>query len=140
MELPLDLPFRVAAKTGTARGFTDTWAVGATREAIVGTWAGTFDGTPTQGIRGMDAAAPLLRAALLAIAAGEPLTLPPRPDTIVETEVCEVSGMRAGASCPRIRDYAARAHAPSTPCTWHDHTGITHYPERAAGWLSRRAR
>ena len=24
MELPFDLPFRVAAKTGTARGFTDT--------------------------------------------------------------------------------------------------------------------
>lgn len=139
MELPLDLPFRVAAKTGTARGFTDTWAVGATREAIVGTWAGTFDGTPMQGIRGMDAAAPLLRDALLAIAAGEPLTLPAQPATIVPIEVCEVSGMQAGEACPRIRDYAMHGREPTTPCTWHGtHDGVTAYPARAAGWLRRR--
>jgi membrane peptidoglycan carboxypeptidase len=34
MELPFDLPFRVAAKTGTARGFADTWAVAATEQPV----------------------------------------------------------------------------------------------------------
>ncbi len=138
MELPLDLPFPVAAKTGTARGFTDTWAIGATKEAIVGTWAGTFDGTPTQGIVGMDAAAPLLRDAMLAIAGGVPLTLPARPDGIDDIEVCSISGMRAGEHCPRVRDHATHGRAPTDSCTWHDATGITHYPERAKGWLQRR--
>ncbi len=141
MELPLDLPFRVAAKTGTARGFADTWAVGATREVIVGAWAGTFDGVPTQGIVGMDAAAPLVREALLAVHAfaGRALTLPDRPAEIEDVEVCATSGMRAGPHCPRVHDHAAHGHAPDdAPCSWHDHDGGVSYPARAAGWLARK--
>jgi len=91
MELPFDLPFRIAAKTGTARGFADTWAIGATREVIVGAWAGTFDGTPTHGLVGMDAAAPLVRDGMLAVSAslgGRPLTLPPRPTGIQDVHTC----------------------------------------------------
>src|SRR5262249_50396187 len=90
MELPFDLPFRLPAKTGTARGFADTWAIGATREVIVGAWAGTFDGTPTHGLVGMDAAAPLVRDGMLAVSAalGRPLTLPARPADIDDVRVC----------------------------------------------------
>jgi penicillin-binding protein 1C len=126
MELAFDLPFRVAAKTGTARGFSDTWAVGATREVIAGAWAGTIDGTATQGIVGMDAAAPLVRDALLAAANGAPLTLPPPPDGadgVEPVEVCAISGMAPGPHCPRVHDYVARGRAPSAPCTWHDAAG-----------------
>lgn len=137
MELPVDLPFRAAIKTGTARGFADTWAVGATREAIVGAWAGTFDGTPTHGIVGMDAAAPLVRDALLAIAGGEPLTLPAQPATVADVDVCATSGMVAGEHCPRIRDHAARGHGQARPCTWHRIDGTLQYPARARGWLDR---
>lgn len=138
MELPFDLPFRIAAKTGTARGFADTWAIGATREAIVAAWAGTFDGAPTQGIVGMDAAAPLVRDAMLAIADGHPLTLPARPEHIADIEVCATSGMAPGEACPRIRDHAAHDHARTTACTWHDADGVVSYPARAASWLLRR--
>jgi penicillin-binding protein 1C len=141
MELPFDLPFRVAAKTGTARGFSDTWAVGATREIIAGAWAGTLDGTPTQGIVGMDAAAPLVRDALLAYAGGTSLTLPPRPDGpegVEPVEVCAISGMAPGPRCPRVHDYAARGHAPAAPCTWHDDHGHVTYPDQAKRWLARR--
>ncbi|HEU0031319.1 MAG TPA: transglycosylase domain-containing protein [Kofleriaceae bacterium] len=140
MELPLDLPFRVAAKTGTARGFADTWTVGATNEVLVGAWAGSIDGAPTQGIVGMDAAAPLVRDALLAIANGRKLTLPARPDDIVPIEVCEASGMAppaVGATCPTIHDWAQRGHAPIATDTWYDAAGKIHYPARADGWLSR---
>ncbi|MDX2093336.1 MAG: transglycosylase domain-containing protein [Kofleriaceae bacterium] len=142
MELPFDLPFRVAAKTGTARGFSDTWAIAATNEVIVGAWAGTFDGTPTQGIVGMDAAAPLARDALLAVAQTTvqgPLTLPARPDTIVEVEVCRTSGMKPHGRCPVITDYAVRGREPTAVDTWHDEDGAIRYPARAGGWLSRRA-
>jgi penicillin-binding protein 1C len=137
MELPFDLPFKIAAKTGTARGFSDTWAVGATREVIVGAWAGTFDGSPTQGIVGMDAAAPLVRDAMLAVADGARLTLPARPDGIVDVVVCADSGMLAVPSCPQIHDYAARGHEPPRD-TWHDELGRITYPARATGWLRRR--
>jgi penicillin-binding protein 1C len=138
MELPFDLPFRVAAKTGTARGFSDTWAVAATNEVIVGTWAGTFDGVPTQGIVGMDAAAPLVRDALLAIAERTSLTLPAQPGSIVPVDVCATSGLAPANPCPKISDYAKRGHPPIAPDTWHDDLGAVHYPARAEGWLKRR--
>jgi penicillin-binding protein 1C len=138
MELAFDLPFRVAAKTGTARGFADTWAIGATREVIAAAWAGTFDGAPTQGIVGMDAAAPLVRDALLAVADGRSLSLPDRPDGVEPIEVCAISGMAPGPHCPRVHDYARRGHAPSEPCSWHDATGHLTYPARATAWLARR--
>jgi penicillin-binding protein 1C len=138
MEVPLDLPFRIAAKTGTARGFSDTWAVGATQEVIVGAWAGTFDGTSTHGLVAMDAAAPLVRDAMLAVAGrGGKLTLPARPVQIEDIEVCAVSGMAAGERCPRVHDHAARGHAPGETCTWHQGDGHVEYPARAKGWLER---
>jgi penicillin-binding protein 1C len=139
MELPFDLPFPIAAKTGTARGFSDTWAIGATREVIVGAWAGTFDGTATQGIVGMDAAAPLVRDAMLAIAEGGRLTLPPRPAGIDQIELCAGSGMLPSPHCPRISDYVAHGRAPIEIDTWYDADGNLHYPARAKGWLRRRA-
>jgi penicillin-binding protein 1C len=82
-ELPLDLPFRVAAKTGTSSGFADTVTIGATREAIAAAWVGAFDGSGTKGRLAMWSAAPLVRAALLAVSdlRGAPLTLPPQPGT-----------------------------------------------------------
>ena len=141
MELPFDLPFRVAAKTGTARGFADTWAIAATSEVIVGTWAGTFDGAPTQGIVGMDAAAPLARDALLAVVhtlKTSRLTLPARPASIVPVEVCATSGLAPTNPCPKIADYAKRGHAPIERDSWHDDLGAVHYPARANGWLKRR--
>jgi len=141
MEVPLELPFRIAAKTGTARGFSDTWAVGATQEVIVGAWAGTFDGTPTHGLVAMDAAAPLVRDAMLAVAgAAGKLTLPARPaaPAIEDLEVCAISGMAPGPHCPRTRDHAAHGHAPLAPCTWHQPDGHLEYPARAKGWLERR--
>ncbi len=140
MELPFDLPFPIAAKTGTARGFSDTWAVGATNEVLVGAWAGTFDGTATQGLVGMDAAAPLVRDAMLAISQSTRLTLPARPRTIDPIELCAGSGLRPGAACPRISDYVVRERAAAIPVdTWYDDAGAIHYPDRATGWLRRRS-
>ena len=142
MELPFDLPFRIAAKTGTARGFADTWAVGATREVIVGAWAGTFDGSPMQGIVGMDAAAPLVRDAFLAIASstGVTPTLPPRPAGIDDVEVCADTGMPADDRCPRIHDVVAHGYVPRDPGITRDDDGHLHYPPRADGWLRRTGR
>jgi penicillin-binding protein 1C len=142
MELPFDLPFRIAAKTGTARGFADTWAVGATREVIVGAWAGTFDGSPMQGIVGMDAAAPLVRDAMLAVSAevGRPLTLPARPAGIDDVEVCADTGMPADDRCPRIADHVPHGYVPHDSGIERDERGALHYPARADGWLRRTGR
>ncbi|MGE5182969.1 MAG: transglycosylase domain-containing protein [Acidobacteriota bacterium] len=142
MELPFDLPFPIAAKTGTARGFADTWAIGATREVIVGAWAGTFDGTPMQGLVGMDAAAPLVRDGFLAVASttGVTPTLPPRPAGIDDVEVCADTGLPADELCPRIHDHVAHGYVPRDPGITRDDAGHLHYPARARGWLRRTGR
>jgi penicillin-binding protein 1C len=142
MELPFDLPFRVAAKTGTARGFSDTWAVGATDEVIVGAWAGAVDGKPMQGLVGMDAAAPLVRAALLAVAAerGHPLTLPARPAGIDDVVACADTGMPAapGDACATLHDYTVHGRAPIDPGITRSVDGSLVYPARADGWRKRK--
>jgi penicillin-binding protein 1C len=140
-ELPFDLPFAVAAKTGTARGFADTWAVAATEQVIVAAWAGTMDGEPMKSVAGMDGAAPLVRDALLAVASQRELTLPTRPDGIEDVEVCAISGMVPGPHCPHVRDVQSQSKAgmPAQVCTWHASLGVT-YPARANGWRERTRR
>ena len=120
-ELPLDLPFPVAAKTGTSSGFADTYTVAATREVVVAAWGGAFDGSGTRGHLAMWSAAPLARAALLAAADrhGGRLTLPPPPPGVVTADVCEVTGLRPGPDCPHKRERFVAARVPATPCPGH---------------------
>lgn len=120
-ELPLDLPFPVAAKTGTSSGFSDTLAVGATREAIVAAWVGAFDGSGTKGTLAMWSAAPLVRASLLAVAdlRGEPLTLPPAPEHITTRDVCRITGLAPGPDCPHKHEHFVAGREPAQTCTGH---------------------
>ena len=57
----IDLPFPVAVKTGTSKGYRDTWTVGYTRQVTVAAWVGNFDGRPTNRLTGATAAGPLFR-------------------------------------------------------------------------------
>ena len=143
-ELPLDLPFRVAAKTGTSRGFADTVAVGVTSEYTVAAWAGNFDGSPTQGLVAMQSAAPLVRAGLLLAGDGHTLRLPPRPDDVDGGVVCALSGKRPSAHCPhRKHEHFARGHGPSEICDWHRREGarvVVEYPPEARDWAQRTRR
>jgi len=120
-ELPLDLPLPVAAKTGTSRGFADTVTVAATREYTVGAWAGSFDGKPTNGLVAMQSAAPIARAALLLVAHGKKLTLPPPPTNLTRHAVCPLSGQPIGPHCDHQILEWARTDQPTTPCNW-DHS------------------
>jgi penicillin-binding protein 1C len=142
-ELPVDLPYRVAVKTGTARGFADTVAIGVTSELTVAAWAGTFDGAPTQGLVAMDAAAPLVRAGLLSAAAGRDLTLPAAPSGVASALVCPLSGLRAGPDCPhQKREHFAAGHIPGQTCNWHRREGdrvVIHVPAEASAWARRQA-
>ena len=117
-DLPLDLPFKVAAKTGTSSGFADTAAVAATNEAVAAAWAGSFDGSGSKGALAMWSAAPLVRAALLAVAdlAGHPLTLPPAPAAITSRDVCRITGALPGPRCPRKHEHFAKGHEPQATC------------------------
>jgi penicillin-binding protein 1C len=61
---PFDLPYRVAAKTGTSSDFKDNWAFAVTPLHTVGVWVGHFEGTPMGQSPGRFGAAPLAREVL----------------------------------------------------------------------------
>ena len=142
--LPVDdLPFDVAFKTGTSRGFSDTVAIGVTEQVTVAAWAGNFSGRPTHGLIAMDAAAPLVRAGLLLAAGGRRLTLPEPPAAVVAADVCPLSGELASPDCPHAKhEHFAAANAPKKACSWHVRIGNrveVRYPAEVAAFMEREA-
>ncbi len=139
--VPLNLPFKVALKTGTTKAYTDLWAIGVTREYTVGVWAGNFDGTPTHQVMSTEGATPLVRAAYTAIAArfGDP-TSPPRPDTIVTAAICPLSGKRPGPHCEHgKRELFIVGHLPDETCDWHQlvcGAPAVVYPKPVRSWAA----
>jgi penicillin-binding protein 1C len=141
-ELPVDdMPFRIAFKTGTSRGFSDTVAVGVTEQFTVAAWAGNFDGRPTEGLVAMDAAAPLVREGMMLAARGRRLTLPKRPEALVSARVCPLSGKLAGPDCPHGKvEHFAPGTVPTATCDWHERRGDdveVRYPAGIARWAAR---
>ena len=106
-DLPLEGPGRVAAKTGTASGLSDVACVLATREFLVGAWAGRFDGAAARGTSGMWGAAPLARRALELALSGRTPSLPPRPPGLAASEYQEGTAQRVPP--PELARWAARA-------------------------------
>lgn len=103
LETPLDLPFPVAAKTGTSQAYTDNVAVGYTPEFAIGVWVGNFDGRPLKGLLAMRGAAPLFREAMLRAHRGRPSRAFAVPPGVVKLEVCAEDGLLPGPGCVRRR-------------------------------------
>ena len=55
----LNLPFQVAAKTGTTNDFRDNWTLGYTPDLVTGVWIGNADYTPMVNTTGLTGAAPI---------------------------------------------------------------------------------
>ncbi len=132
---PLDFPFRVAAKTGTSRHFTDNWAVAATGGFTVAVWVGNFSGRPMEGVSGVTGAGPLLHRAVLATARRYPpgSLLGPEAVGAEAATVCRLSGLRAGSACPAAAEWFAPGTAPTAACDWH-REGSVMLPAEYAEW------
>lgn len=136
-ELPVDLPFPVAVKTGTAEGFSDTVAVAVTDQVIVGAWVGRLDGAASLGRAGMQSAGPLVRQGLLLAAElhGGRLTL--AEHRLPEVELCPLSGLRRGPACPQgVHEPVAEPSSLHT-CDWH-RDGRVELPRPLVRWSARR--
>ena len=107
---PMNLDFPVALKTGTTRAYTDDLAFGTTAEYTVGAWGGNFDGSPTAGVMAMQGAAPLVRAAFVALAARfGPPTAPARPPAArARRGVRAVGDASRARLSPQARDVRGR--------------------------------
>jgi 1A family penicillin-binding protein len=100
----LNLSRPAAAKTGTTTDFRDNWTVGYTPDLAVGVWAGNADNEPMYKVSGIAGAAPIWHDFMEEALKGTPPRDFPRPDGIVDVEVCETSGLLPTQYCPRRRN------------------------------------
>jgi penicillin-binding protein 1C len=141
----LDLPFPVAAKTGTSQAYHDNWTIGYSRHVTVGVWVGNFDRTPLRNSSGVTGAGPIFHAVMLAAerrmsGASEVFShqeILPAPKTSVQREICALSGQTANQWCPLRRREWVAAESRSLPCSWHHHGDagvLTFWPAEYRQW------
>lgn len=98
MELPDGRP--AAVKTGTSNEWRDSWAVGYTPGVTIGVWVGNNDNSPMQEVAGANGAGRIWRDLMLAYHQGQAPQPFPRPDGMVEREICAGTGTIPDTSCP----------------------------------------
>ena len=98
----LNLPFQVAAKTGTSNDFRDNWTLGYTPDLVTGVWVGNADYTPMINTSGLSGAAPIwsqfMQTAVPYISGGNPTPFK-RPEGIVDKVICVTSGAEPSRWC-----------------------------------------
>ena len=110
----LNLPFSVAAKTGTTDDFRDNWTLGFTPDLAVGVWVGNPDNTEMQGTSGLTGAAPIW-AEYMQAAIGRLVGSPApfvQPQGIVEKVICSISGTEPSRYCDEQRREVFAADQP----------------------------
>lgn len=110
---------KVAWKTGTSFGGRDAWAVGTTRDFVVGVWVGNATGTGRPELTGLGAAAPIMFQ-LFDLLPASPWFDPPYGE-MEQVAVCRESGHRAGMHCPTSDTVWVHARGLNTaPCPYHE--------------------
>jgi penicillin-binding protein 1C len=114
----INLPFRVAAKTGTTNDFRDNWTLGYTPDLAVGVWVGNADYTPMRDTSGLTGAAPIwaafMQEGIQQLTGGNPSGFS-RPAGIIERVICSVSGTEPSKYCPTQRSEFFAADQPPLP-------------------------
>jgi penicillin-binding protein 1C len=115
----LNLPFQVAAKTGTSNDFRDNWTLGFTPDLATGVWVGNADYTPMQNTTGLSGAAPIwsqfMQYAVPKLTNGNPTPFV-IPNGIVEKIICATSGTEPSQWCSNQRsEFFASDQLPLPP-------------------------
>lgn len=117
---PLNLPFPCAVKTGTSKDFRDNWTVGFTPKYTVGVWVGNFDGKAMQKVSGISGCGPLFRDIMLLMENKKPSLSFMKPETIINSKVCPVSGYLSNDGCPgSIDEIFIDGTSPKAVCPVH---------------------
>lgn len=113
----LQVPFDMAAKTGTSKDYRDNFAVGYTPRWTIAVWAGNFDGAPMRRVSGVSGAAPILHDLAVYMQQLYPSPSFKRPEGITSVSVCAQSGLPAGKNCTQTRvDYFITGQVPAARC------------------------
>ncbi|MCF6351162.1 MAG: penicillin-binding protein 1C [Flavobacteriaceae bacterium] len=108
----------IAWKTGTSFGFRDAWAVGTTKDYVVGVWVGNADGEGRPGLVGVQSAAPILFDVFNELPQSKWFT--PPFDELVKILVCSKSGHRATNYCEKKDSmFVQRIGLKTEACPYH---------------------
>jgi len=109
---------QIAWKTGTSFGFRDAWAIGTTKDYVVGVWVGNADGEGRPGLVGVQAAAPILFDLFNLLPNSDWFSKP--FDEMQQVNICRESGYRAGQYCANsIKKYIQNSGLKTEPCPYH---------------------
>jgi penicillin-binding protein 1C len=108
----------IAWKTGTSFGFRDAWAIGTTKDYVVGVWVGNADGEGRPGLVGVQTAAPILFDIFDLLPKSEWFTKP--YDEMIEVSICKSSGYQASTVCDDIeKQFIQKSGQKTAPCPFH---------------------
>ncbi|WP_179352867.1 penicillin-binding protein 1C [Winogradskyella vidalii] len=108
----------IAWKTGTSFGFRDAWAIGTTKDYVVGVWVGNADGEGRPGLVGVQTAAPILFEIFDLLPKSDWFAKP--YDEMLEVSICKKSGFRASSICDATEMRFIQASGQKTrPCPFH---------------------
>jgi len=107
----------IAWKTGTSFGNRDAWAIGASKEYVVGVWVGNADGEGRPGLTGLNYAAPVLFDVVNLVPNSD--SFPAPHDDLAIIDVCVKSGFLAGKECPVKETQIPVAGMKTKPCPYH---------------------
>jgi penicillin-binding protein 1C len=109
---------QIAWKTGTSFGFRDAWAIGTTKDYVVGVWVGNADGEGRPGLVGVQSAAPILFDVFDKLPKSDWFEKP--FDEMTEIEICTKSGFRATEICESKKlEYVQNSGLKTAPCSFH---------------------
>ncbi len=99
----LNLSRPAAVKTGTTNDNRDSWTVGYTPQLVVGVWVGNNNNHSMSDVTGSTGAAPIWHAVMEYAHARDdlPVLTWPRPETVVDRMVCQLSGLLPTRYCPQ---------------------------------------
>tara|TARA_R110002012_G_scaffold322083_1_gene554913 strand:+ start:97793 stop:100144 length:2352 start_codon:yes stop_codon:yes gene_type:complete len=109
---------QIAWKTGTSFGFRDAWAIGTTKDYVIGVWVGNADGEGRPGLVGIQTAAPILFDVFNLLPNSEWFAKP--YDEMQEVSICKESGHRASPNCDAVEQKFIQISGLKTkPCPYH---------------------
>ena len=92
-----------AVKTGTTTNFHDNWTIGYTPDLLVGVWVGNSDQEAMHNVSGLTGAAPIWHETIRSILQGRPDKKFTQPAGLLQTEVCDLSGLLPTETCPHTK-------------------------------------
>ena len=112
-----DSSLDIAWKTGTSFGSRDAWAIGVTKDYVVGIWVGNATGEGRPSLTGVDSAAPILFDVFRLLPKSKWFEIP--YNDLESVEVCKISGYLAQEHCQKMKQWIPKTQKKTENCPYH---------------------